>query len=170
MKRMNRLDVVRVVLLGIASLVLFTGCRKEPAEKDKTMGNPEEREIIEYTDEERALLDDANAMIEKKDVSVMMSRIYEDEDYSDFGRSVDKEYLEGILKESVESIELFRIDPPEEEVTSYGGEVYRWTLPLKWRLSFNHTEGSGGMNISHGVHLSEQKGRLVIIRQIPFSK
>jgi hypothetical protein len=153
-------------ILSIISLTLFTSCeKKESAEmSSEAISNPEQ--ITEYTNQERDLLKGVNAMFEKKDVSDMMQRVYKDKDFGELNTKIQKEYLEDIIKKGMSSFELERISPPETEQQGHDGKVYKWSLPLKWKLIIHEPKNADGFNASYLIHLSDHQNRLVIIREL----
>ena len=153
-------------ILTLTSLVLFTGCEKHSSSELVNQPAPEKNQISDYTDQEKELLKDVDEMFKQKDASILMKRTYEDEDYGEVNRKIDKEYLEGVIDIGCSNVELERISPPEMQKQGHDGKTYKWSLPLKWRLIVHEPKNKEGFGASYLIHLSDQEDRLVIIREL----
>ena len=83
---------------------------------------------------------------------------------------IEVEYLEDVLEQGLDYIELVRVDPPKTENIWFDGSVTQWSLPLKWELIVHHPSSDSMTKISHMIALSDHEGRIVSIRQISNSE
>lgn len=119
----------------------------------------------DLTSKEEALLNDVRQMFQQNDVSVMMARVHK-EGVEDWWMKIEKDYLDDVLEGGLGSLELVRVVPPRAEDKSFDGEVFSWSLPLRWELIVHQPSDESLMNVSHTIALSEHDGRIVSIRKL----
>ncbi len=151
---------MKKIAILVMLIVFATGCTENvPAEtNDQDSLLPDD-----LTKEEQALLSDTRQMFQKRDVSVMLDRVYK-KGIENWWIQLEKKYLQSTLEDGLDRLELVRINPPIKKETQVNGSVVEWNLPLKWKLIIHHPEDANGMRIRHTIPLSDHEGRLVIIR------
>ena len=150
------------LFISILLSLLLVGCNESP---EATSAKQEDVFPSDLTSEEEALLSDVRQMFQKDDVSVMMARVHK-EGVEDWWMKIEKEYLEDVLEGGLGSLELVRVVPPRVEDKSFDGEVFSWSLPLRWELIVHQPSDDSLMNVSHTIALSEHDGRIVSIRKL----
>jgi hypothetical protein len=143
-------------------ILMFTGCGKtNQAEPQSTKDNIPN----DLTAEEQALIEDVHRMFQERDISVMMARVHK-EGVEDWWMKIEKDYLNDVLEGGLGTLQLVRVTPPRTEESAFDGSVFRWSLPLKWKLIIHQPSDGSAMNVSHTISLSEHDGRIVSIRKI----
>lgn len=139
-------------------MLLFVGCdRSRPPESIHNV------DVLpsDLTTEEQALLDDVRKMFQKNDITPLTARFQEGS--TEWGSEIHRSFLEGILAEGLGWMELIRIHPPEREKRERDGSVFKWSLPLKWKLIIYLPSDGSMTKTSHTLSFSEHEGRIVYV-------
>lgn len=153
---------MKLLYIGILLSLLLIGCNES---REVTSAKQEDILPSDLTSEEEALLSDVRQMFQQNDALVMMERVHK-EGVEDWWMKIEKDYLDDVLEGGLGSLELVRVVPPKVEDKSFDGEVFSWSLPLRWKLVIHQPSGESLMNVSHTIALSEYDGRIVSIRKL----